>query len=79
MATIPPLPRGVAACVRAFDLTSIAITTDGLLQRYACAPPIGVKDHGRTTKTVGVQRSPSPCNSRKRAETPRACTVSLVE
>jgi hypothetical protein len=31
MATIPPLPRGVAAYVRAFDLTSIAITRDGRL------------------------------------------------
>jgi hypothetical protein len=31
MATIPPLPHGVAAYVRAFDLTSIAVTRDGRL------------------------------------------------
>lgn len=31
MATIPPLPHGVAQYVAAFDLTSIAVTRDGRL------------------------------------------------
>jgi hypothetical protein len=31
MATIPPLPRGIAGYIRAFDLTAIARTRDGRL------------------------------------------------
>ena len=31
MATIPTLPRGISAYVAAFDLASIAVTSDGRL------------------------------------------------
>lgn len=48
MVTIPPLPRGVAGYVAAFDLASIAITRD---RRLVSRNPAGVRRRGGARRT----------------------------